>query len=128
MKTVSKDTVLPSSKEFVSIMFTFSLTVFAWIFFRSSSISQAFQIVASIFSKSLFTIPVFPARKQALITMILVMLFMVIEWFGRDNEYAIEKLNSIKRPIVRQALTLCLSLVIASFGNFGTNEFIYFQF
>lgn len=128
LEIVSKNSMFPSIYDMVSMGTTFCLTVFAWIFFRAGSVSHALQIIETIFSKSLISIPAFPARKQAAITMFLVLLFMTIEWFGRDSEYAIERINKLNKPLVRGALTLSISFLIAIFGNFGKNEFIYFQF
>ncbi|MES2410241.1 MAG: MBOAT family O-acyltransferase, partial [Bacteroidota bacterium] len=49
----------PSVKELFSMVVTFGLTVFAWIFFRSESLQAALEYVGKIASKSLFTTPGF---------------------------------------------------------------------
>ena len=59
LDTVSKGKYLPTLKEFISMTITFSLTVFAWIFFRSDSLKEAYRIISKIFSKSLFIKPEF---------------------------------------------------------------------
>ena len=54
---VAKGNYLPSIREFFMMLSTFFLTVFAWIFFRSASLSDAFSFIKGIFSSSLFSIP-----------------------------------------------------------------------
>lgn len=124
---VAQDKILPTLREFLGIAVTFSLTVFAWIFFRAESISHAMQYITSIFSFSLFSIPHFEGRKRALETIILVIGFLIIEWKGRRNQYAIEKsLDSLPMWIRWGAYYM----IIAILWQFGGSEqtFIYFQF
>jgi alginate O-acetyltransferase complex protein AlgI len=54
---VAKNKWLPNFKEIVQMGTTFGLTVFAWIFFRSDSVSSAFAYIKGIFTKSLFSFP-----------------------------------------------------------------------
>ena len=117
----------PSVSDFIKMSFTFMLTVFAWIFFRAENISHAAQILQSIFSLSLFKLPYFPDGTQAIPTIILIIIFILIEWRGRQDEYALEIfLLKWKRPL---RLAFYYLLVFALFW-FGGNEqqFIYFQF
>ncbi len=46
--------LLPSLKDFFSMMATFGLTVFAWIFFRAENLTHLKIILQRIFSSSLF--------------------------------------------------------------------------
>lgn len=117
--TTFKDALIVTIK----ISGTFLLTVLAWIFFRSASITQAFEIISEIFSLSLFSIPtVFPKT-----TILLIVLFMVIEWFGRNQEFAIEKFSFFKYRLVRYGCYITLSVLIYVSHSSG-KEFIYFQF
>lgn len=100
LEIVAKGKVLPTFKEFVSILLTFGLTVFTWIFFRSENIVQAFSYILGIFSKSLVEIPEFSGMGKALTTIILVVIFVLIEWWGRDSQYAIAKIGlGWKKPL-----------------------------
>ena len=55
--------LLPTIREVLSIFSTFSLTVFAWIFFRAEDINHAISYISKIFSNSLFSIPaIFPKK------------------------------------------------------------------
>lgn len=113
----------PSIKDTFNITLTFLLTVFMWIFFRAESVSHAFEYIKRLFSKNLFTLPeVTPYH-----VLIFILLFMIIEWFGRENNYAIEKLGNRWPNIIRWIFYYILIFCIFLF--FGKEEqFIYFQF
>lgn len=124
---VARDKKFPSLREFIGIVVTFSLTVFAWIFFRAENIGHAFNYISRILSPSIFSIPVFSGRMQALVTIILVIFFIVIEWLGRTNHFAIEKLGFYRSKFLRWSFYSLLMVVILLY--FGTKQaFIYFQF
>ncbi|RPJ07386.1 MAG: MBOAT family protein [Spirochaetaceae bacterium] len=129
MGIIAQGKLIPPLKELVSLIITFSLTVFAWIFFRALSLDHAFSYIGTILSPSLFTIPVFPDRQRALLVIILAIIFMTIEWLGREGRYAIDKLTaSLKKPF-RWAFYYSIVLSIYLFANNSqVIEFIYFQF
>jgi alginate O-acetyltransferase complex protein AlgI len=127
LDTVAQGKYLPSLKESFSMLLTFSLTVFAWIFFRAESVSHALGYIAEILSPSVFKVPYFEGLKEALLTMLLVGIFMLIEWFGREGEFAIAKIGlNWKRPF-RYAMYSAIIVAIFIFGG-EAQEFIYFQF
>jgi D-alanyl-lipoteichoic acid acyltransferase DltB (MBOAT superfamily) len=125
--TVAQDKYLPSFKEFYQMSITFSLTVLAWVFFRAENIGHAFNYLSTIFSNSLFTIPHFTGMRHGLKTLILICGFIIIEWFGRREQYAIAKLGiTWKRPI---RYAMYYSIILAIFWFMGEQQqFIYFQF
>lgn len=124
---VAKGKTFPSLKEFGSMLLTFSLTVLAWIFFRAESVSHALHFISSMFSSSLFTIPDFPRIKYAYFEMLLIIFFLVIEWKGREDNYAIAKLGIGSATGLRWAFYFLLCFMIFSFQG-KQQEFIYFQF
>lgn len=125
--TVAHGKYFPTLKEFSLMLFTFSLTVFAWIFFRANNIGHAFNYISEIFSSSLFTIPKFAGMWHARKIMILVVIFIFIEWLGREQQYAIASLGlTWKRPF-RYALYYSMIIAIFWFGG-KEQQFIYFQF
>lgn len=126
LETVAQGRLLPSFKECCSMLFTFGLTVFAWIFFRAESMGHAFSYISGIFSPSLFSIPQDTPGKATL-TVIMIVIFMVIEWLGREDQFAIQKLGlKWKRPL-RYAMYYAMILAIIWFGG-EEQQFIYFQF
>jgi D-alanyl-lipoteichoic acid acyltransferase DltB (MBOAT superfamily) len=120
---VAQGKYLPSLKELFSIGITFGLTVFAWIFFRSESLGNAFSYISKIFSRSLFTIPAI----RPYIVFFLLLLFLVIEWLGREQQYSIAHLGLKWPRPVRWATYYAIVFVILYFAG-PEQQFIYFQF
>lgn len=123
LHTVAQGKTLPSLKELSLMVLTFGLTVFAWIFFRANDIGHAFSYISEIFSLSTFNYPeVFP-----LSTILLIIIFIIMEWLGREHQYAIQNLGiKWKRPI-RYAMYYAIVLSIFWFSG-KEQQFIYFQF
>jgi len=125
--TVAEGKFLPSPKEFFQMSITFGLTVLAWVFFRAENVGHALSYLFTIFSKSLFSIPHFSGMRHGLETIILILFFLVIEWIGRNNQFAIEKLGLTWKKPIRYALYY--SIILAIFLFMGKQQqFIYFQF
>lgn len=127
--SIAQGKLFPSIREFISIATTFGLTVLAWIFFRARDLSHAFSYISEIFSKSLLEVPRFSNRLGAVQAIVFVIIFLCIEWVGRDGKFAIDTLGlKWKRPL-RYTMYYILIIVImySSLGN-SNQEFIYFQF
>lgn len=122
LEMVAMNRLLPSFSEFFKIMLTFGLTCFAWIFFRSESVTQAISYIERIFDASLFTFPrPFPFK-----CMVLIGLMLIIEWLNRGKIHGLE--IDRYQPWIRRILYLVIIYIILRYANFGNNEFIYFQF
>ena len=117
---------LPSINEFVAMLSTFTLTVFAWIFFRAENVSHAINYINDIFSSSLFDFPNFSHPRNAFITLLLILLFIIIEWIGRSYKFVLSSISNWKRP-KRYAFYYLLIALILWFSD-KEHEFIYFQF
>lgn len=127
IEIVAQGKLFPSINELLSMLFTFSLTVFAWIFFRANNIEHAINYIAEIFSSSLFSIPKFSGMGRALTTSILVVIFILVEWIGREGQYAISHLGLNWKPSLRYAMYYAIIFAIFWFGG-KEQQFIYFQF
>lgn len=125
---VAETSNFPSIRELLAMTGTFSLISFAWIFFRAESLTQAFDYIYNIFNTSLFQIPKFAKMHDALIVLSLVGLFIAMEWIGRKSEFAIESIFKRKHVFFRLLFYNILVSIIIYFGNFASNQFIYFQF
>ena len=127
---VAKGKILPSLKELFSMGITFGLTVFAWIFFRSKSVADAYNYISGIFSISIIKIPYFPGIGISIPTFVFLLLFLIMEWVGREQQYAIQLLGYKWVKPGRWAFYSCIILVIFYFFvSTDTNQqFIYFQF
>ena len=123
LDTIAQGKLLPTIKELLFMLLTFGMTVFAWIFFRAENIEHAISYISQIFSSSLFTIPEIQPWK----TILLIMFFVLIEWLGREGQYAIEKFGlKWKRPLRYVMYYVIIILILFSGGN--KQQFIYFQF
>ncbi|TDO83775.1 D-alanyl-lipoteichoic acid acyltransferase DltB (MBOAT superfamily) [Flavobacterium chryseum] len=124
---VAQGKYFPTIKELVSMFFTFSLTVLAWIFFRAENLSHGWNIITKIFSKSLFVYPMYDKNDSVKPLMLLMIIFIAIEWFGREQQYAIAKLGIGLPKVLRWGFYY--AIIIAIFYFAGTEQkFIYFQF
>jgi alginate O-acetyltransferase complex protein AlgI len=127
LEIVAKGRLLPSPGELAAMGVTFSLTVFAWIFFRAASVGHALSYIAGILSPSLLSRPNFPGDHEALGVIGLVIVFMLIEWVGREGRYAVERIGlGWGRPLRWGFYYVILLLILGSSG--GDQQFIYFQF
>lgn len=128
MDVVAKGRLIPTFKEFVQILITFCLTVFAWIFFRAENLTHAFLYISDIIQFSdginpltlFFTEPI----KLTLLVYSLCML-LVFEWIFRSNQHGLELSKTPK--IISWSLYLSIITIIFLFGG-SKAEFIYFQF
>jgi len=125
---VAEGKLLPSFRELFLMLTTFVLTVFAWIFFRANNLSHAFSYIDGIFDTNFFNIPIFNGRTKALTTIILISIFLIVEWFGRHGKHSIENLITIKNKTLRRFIYLLIVMIVMIMGNFCKNQFIYFQF
>ncbi|MDP9956834.1 D-alanyl-lipoteichoic acid acyltransferase DltB (MBOAT superfamily) [Epilithonimonas hungarica] len=128
IEIVAKDSVFPSLKEFFQILITFTLACFAWIFFRTESVGHAFNYISGIISKSILSTPSILLDKKAIITVLLLIFFIFIEWLGRRDNYAIEKLGLGNVRIIRWAFYAFIIFLIGMYMPSESAEFIYFQF
>ncbi|ALR32267.1 acyltransferase [Chryseobacterium sp. IHB B 17019] len=122
LEVVALNRSIPSVKEVINIFLTFLLVCFAWIFFRGESVSQALQYIKNIFSNTLFSLPnPFPFK---ILCFIILMIF--IEWINRQKFHGLEISNYNRW--VRRIIYLIIIFIILRYANFGSKEFIYFQF
>tara|TARA_B110000037_G_C17055493_1_gene479590 strand:+ start:2 stop:1435 length:1434 start_codon:yes stop_codon:yes gene_type:complete len=113
----------PQLNEIFGMIITFLLTVLAWVFFRAANITEAYGIIKNILTLQQGN------RIDIPVTIVLILVtFILIEWYGRRSEFAIQ--NSFKNyPILKRVFTYIITISIFMFGQFNSNyEFIYFQF
>ncbi len=124
LETVAQGKFFPTFREFFSMALTFGLTVFAWIFFRAESLTHAVKYVSGIFSTTLFSVPDINLPKKLFVVLVL---FIMVEWLGREQQFAIAKLGlRFPRP-ARLAFYYAIVFCLFYFSNAG-QTFIYFQF
>ena len=124
LDSIAQDKWFPTLKEFLKMLLTFCLTLLAWIFFRSNTVGDAFGYIKNIFNRSLFEMP--SLSEDAQITLVLVLFFVVIEWIGKEGEYAISKMY--KLPLVIRWSFYFVLLILMFVFTGEEQAFIYFQF
>lgn len=116
--------MFPTIKEVMQILFTFTLTVLARVLYRAGSLEHVFMYLKGIFTSDPLSLP----EVKAYSLLLLIAVFMIIEWIGRGSNYAIENIQKQLswRPV---RWVFYLVLIIFIFANTGKDEsFIYFQF
>jgi len=124
LEIVAQGKIFPSVKELLGMTMTFSLTVLAWIFFRADNVHHAISYISQMFSASLFAAPVH--RPHSLL-FILVLLFFMIEWFGREHHHALASV-AIKWPKLGRWLFYIVIGLVTYYYAGNKQQFIYFQF
>lgn len=111
----------------LSMLFTFSLISFSWIFFRAETISDAFGIVDKVFSPWVnYTYPVLDKGFYVLGGLFSLALLILVEVLLKNREF--EALLANRHRIFRWLFYYLLLALILFIGYFGDVEFIYFQF
>lgn len=123
LDVVAKNRWLPNFKESIQMLFTFGLTVFAWIFFRANSVNSAFNYIKGIFTESLFSLP--EIRPTFLI--VLIFFFIIIEWLGREGNFALDNFRKQGNRFFRWSFIMLVVVLLFVFGK-EEQQFIYFQF
>ncbi len=127
MEVVAQDSYLPTFKELWQMLLTFGLTVIAWVFFRAENIGHAMSYLGGMFSKSLLSFPYYEGVVYAKYLLPLLILFMIVEWLGRRDQFALENLLIQLSPATRIiAYYMIVVLIFLTAGD--EQQFIYFQF
>lgn len=124
---IAKDKLLPSIKDTISMLSTFFLTVFAFIFFRAETLGNAFSYIFNMFSYSFFSMPEFVGVGKITIGNIVLSIFIliIIEWINRNEEYGFRV--QFKNRFLRWTCYIIVTLMIVELTG-KQQGFIYFQF
>ena len=123
LDVVAQGKLLPNCKELLSMAITYSLTVFAWIFFRAENVKQALIYISIVFSNTLFSIP----SIKPFLLIFFIIIFILVEWKGRENKYAIEDLGTNGSKPLRWLFYYLIIFSVFYFAG-AEQQFIYFQF
>lgn len=122
----------PTIREIFGMLLTFFLTVIAWVFFRASSLEHAWTFLISMATGFMDFQTYVNAYNTVMwevnhVVLALVVCFILVEWFGRRGQYAIEEIGLAWNPYLRRACYVGIALVIFLYGHQAAS-FIYFQF
>lgn len=118
-------------KEVLDIFITFSLTTFAWIFFRSNTLADAIGYLKGIFKPSDFfnihTALTYEVSIRPLF--ISIFIFLIIEWYYKNEEVIFTKPYHTKTATFLKYIFYIFVIIsiLLSIRNQSTS-FIYFQF
>ncbi|MBZ5855772.1 MBOAT family O-acyltransferase [Flavihumibacter profundi] len=107
-----------------SILFTFLLICFSWIFFRAANVDVAFQIIRKMAKLEGPLYTTYPTMFFCLLSMVML---LVVEVKQEYFNGAFSFMNN-RSPVVRYSTYLFLLLMILLMGVFDGGQFIYFQF
>lgn len=124
--------LLPSSRELAGMIITFSLTLVAWIFFRAENMQHALSYLERMFAG--LTDPAAYREAWTYINvntgfaiLLLIAAFIVLEWIGRERQYAIQNFSlGWSRPL-RWAFYYSIAVIVFLYAG-KEQQFIYFQF
>jgi D-alanyl-lipoteichoic acid acyltransferase DltB (MBOAT superfamily) len=119
--TVANDRLLPTFKDLTAMLVTFLLVVPGWIVFRAENITQAIDYISNMWSPSFFSMQI-----QGKKMMLFLALFVIVEWLGRRQEYAIEKIP-VTKTAYRWAIYVAIIILLVMESG-ASEQFIYFQF
>jgi len=122
LDTIQLQWNLDSIKVVMSIVFTFLLTCVAWVFFRANTITDAVLYLKRIVINGEFASQYLPNERYNYELLLMVSLFVVVEWNNRT------KMEPISGKYSYLKLGLCLMAIIALGTYSDYKEFIYFQF
>lgn len=121
--TVAENSKFPNFKELIAMLITFLATVIAWIFFRSNTVTDAIDYIIRICDVSLISLP----SIRPTFLLVLIIGFIIVEWFGRLQLYAIEKMWFTYPKFLRLFIYYLIAMLIFLYGG-KEQAFIYFQF
>ncbi|HBX51987.1 MAG: alginate O-acetyltransferase [Bacteroidetes bacterium RIFOXYA12_FULL_35_11] len=110
------------------IFVTFHLVCLSWIFFRADTISNAFKIIKNTFSfnSNFWNLNIPITINELAYSLFFIFLMELIHFLQRKSSL-IQVINQ-KSTAIRW-LTYCIFIwLIFIFGEFGNQQFIYFQF
>jgi alginate O-acetyltransferase complex protein AlgI len=123
LEVVAKDRWYPTIRELLAMGLTFTLSVIAWVFFRAKYMSRALEYLSTMLNPSKWGVP----EVYSKYFLILLGLFVIIEWFGRRGQFGLQEIGLKWRRPLRLAFYFVIIFII--FWWMGSEqEFIYFQF
>ena len=129
-KNIRKSLPTPFLYDKVSLLITFFVLNFTWIFFRADSVNDAFLIVKHIFTLydkvpfHLYVSPIGRFEKLSLRLGVIMTIFMMIA----ESRLSVDLKNMNKYPVFDMLFSAMIIFFILVFGVFQNANFIYFQF
>jgi len=121
-KIVAADRLLPSARELLQMLGTFTFVTISWIFFRLHGVRSGVDYVKGIFSS--FDDPGEALRFLGILYYVIPLI--LIDWWLRRDE---RKIRWVSSPAIGWTIyIIVLTIIFAYMGNAQAYRFIYFQF
>lgn len=133
---ITKIDKVPLLHKLTQIITTTLLVMFAWIFFRANTISDAIYIIKNLFVNvgeilnpvyiisTLFSMGLNNVDTPVIV--ISVIILFIVSYIQR--KHSITELIASKKPIIRYGVYYAIIMYMIFFSYVGTSQFIYFQF
>jgi hypothetical protein len=95
----------------------------AWIFFRASSLTQAFEYIGQMISSGVWTRPVLFSWSLILLLGVL----LAVEFVGRRSEFGLDGVLHLTPKPVRYLMYYAIAVLLFVYSG-EEQQFIYFQF
>lgn len=118
------NSIVRSFSTALNIVFMFNITCIGWLIFRSKSVDQILNLLNNIIFNFSFNSLLEKHYLMEIIFYTWLLLFTQIIQLRYNNPIVIHKLP----PIIRYAMYILIFYMIALWGDFGSNPFIYFRF
>jgi D-alanyl-lipoteichoic acid acyltransferase DltB (MBOAT superfamily) len=112
--------------RFIRILFTYHLVLFAFIFFRANSLSQAFYIIKSIFSPHVYIFANMYILDILLFGFLGILLVFLMEYAWRNEHEG--NVLIFRSTTLQTVVCYILVFMIILLGVYRGEQFIYFQF
>jgi hypothetical protein len=97
------------------------------IFFRAENMQQAIGYLSGICSLSFFDMfAMDDGGKRQLLCLLLSMILLLVEWFGRRKQHALERIP-VRSRVFRWMIYMIIAGMVMMMGG-APSPFIYFQF
>lgn len=117
---------LPVLRDFGRMLLTCLFFTFSLIIFRSESVGQAWEFMCGIADRSTLSAPWISSAKDFATLAFVIPTMIIIEWLHRDKQHGLDIDNL---PIMaRYAIYWLILALILAVGEFGANQFLYFQY
>ena len=121
-----KTKLLPSLKETGQMLLTFALAVFGWIIFRAQDIGLFGEVISTICSDSLLSVPFLKTRSFYIPLFINIMILLGVEWQNRTESHGLAKIS--EKRYIRHIVYYILLFIMIYAQPTSDATFIYFQF
>ncbi len=125
-KKMVKGQLLPTWKELLAMLSTFTLIAITDVLFRCDNITQAIGYYKHLFSPTLLSNPIL--SHSFILTLVLTLLFFVAEWIGREHDFALANVGFRWPRVLRWGYYSVLLFLIGMYMNTSETPFIYFKF